>query len=78
VRTVLAKTVLDLVEWRNMPITDAVVEGIARMQHLKNGLGGLIAIDAQGAIAFAGNESHMSRAYMSDTMSNPVVEALLR
>jgi beta-aspartyl-peptidase (threonine type) len=77
-RTALAKTVLDLVEFRNIQITEAVKEAIARMQRLQNGLGGLIAIDAQGRIAFAGNESHMSRAYMSDTMSEPVVEALLK
>jgi isoaspartyl peptidase/L-asparaginase-like protein (Ntn-hydrolase superfamily) len=76
-RTALAKTVLDLVEFRNIPIAAAVEEAIARMQRLQNGLGGLIAIDARGTIAFAGNESHMSRAYMSDTMSEPVVEASL-
>jgi isoaspartyl peptidase/L-asparaginase-like protein (Ntn-hydrolase superfamily) len=47
------------------------------MQQLKNGLGGLIALDSEGNIAFAGNESHMSRAYMSDSMQTPVVEAAL-
>jgi beta-aspartyl-peptidase (threonine type) len=76
-RTALAKTVLDLVEFRNLPITQAVKDAIARMGRLANGLGGLIAIDAQGTIAFAGNESHMSRAYMSDSMEKPVVEAAL-
>jgi beta-aspartyl-peptidase (threonine type) len=76
-RSGLAKTVVDLVEFRNISITQAVKDAIARMGRLANGLGGLIAIDSQGVIAFAGNESHMSRAYMSDTMSEPVVEAAL-
>jgi isoaspartyl peptidase/L-asparaginase-like protein (Ntn-hydrolase superfamily) len=60
-----------------MSIADAAKEGISRLQRLHNGLGGLIAIDAHGSIAFAGNESHMSRAYMSDTMGEPVVETSL-
>jgi beta-aspartyl-peptidase (threonine type) len=74
-RTVLAKTVVDLVEFRGVPITQAVKEALTRMQQLKNGLGGLIALDSEGNIAFAGNESHMSRAYMSDSMDRPVIEA---
>lgn len=76
-RSALAKTVVDLVEFKGIPITQAVKEALARMQQLKNGLGGLIALDAEGNIAFAGNESHMSRAYMSDSMNEPVVEAAL-
>jgi beta-aspartyl-peptidase (threonine type) len=76
-RTVLAKTVIDLVELRNLPIAQAMHEGLSKMQQLENGSGGLIAIDANGVIAYAGNESHMSRAYMSDSMATPVVEAAL-
>ncbi len=76
-RIVLAKTVLDLVELRGLSISDAIHEALLKMKHLPNGLGGLIAIDSEGTIAFAGNETHMSRAYMSDSMDAPKVEALL-
>lgn len=76
-RAGLAKTVLDLVEFRNLPIGEASREAISRMGRLPKGLGGLIAIDAKGEIAFAGNESHMSRAYMSDRMNAPKVELSL-
>lgn len=76
-RSALAKTVVDLVEFKGLPISQAVKDALARMQQLKNGLGGLIALDSEGNIAFAGNESHMSRAYMSDSMEKPVVESAL-
>lgn len=76
-RSALAKTTLDLVEFKALSIQDACNQAIARMGKLPNGLGGLIAIDASGEIAAAGNESHMPRALMSDKMKEPAVKLAL-
>jgi beta-aspartyl-peptidase (threonine type) len=73
IRATLAKTTLSFIEFCQMNAQQASDEGIKRLGQLPNGEGGLIAIDAHGAIGAAGNGSHMPRAFMSDTMDRPSV-----
>ena len=49
-------------------------QGIDDFDQKVNGLGGVIAIDADGRIGFAFNTHRMARAYMQINMEQPIVE----
>ena len=51
IRTALAKTVSDLIEFRGLAAHEAQAQGIAYLQHKLEGCGGFILIDHQGRCA---------------------------
>lgn len=52
----------------------AAQAALSVLQDRVDGLGGLILIDHQGRIGYAHNTPHMARAYLTDSMSEPMVE----
>jgi L-asparaginase / beta-aspartyl-peptidase len=74
IKVVLAKTVIDAMEHMNMKPGDAARYGIHMLHSRVDGLGGVIVMDATGAADVAFNTPRMARAYMNDSMNEPVVE----
>lgn len=73
-KVVLCKTALDLLEYSRLGAQEACEAAIGRLGELKNGLGGIILIDANGNVGAAANERYLPRAYMSAGAAAPRVE----
>ncbi len=71
---VLAKTALDLIEYKQLSAMQACQQAVEKLGKLPDGRGALIILDKHGQIGFACNEQMLSRAYMTSAMQAPVVE----
>ena len=72
-RVVMAKTVIDLMEWNGGDPESAVHEGIKILERKVDGLGGIITLNSKGGVGIAYNTPRMARAYMNSEMKTPVV-----
>ncbi len=73
IKVVMAKTVIDLMEWnRNDPQT-AANKGIEVLKKKADGLGGVIVMNSQGQFGIAFNTPRMARAYINSEMKSPQI-----
>jgi beta-aspartyl-peptidase (threonine type) len=73
IKTVMAKTVIDLMELNGKDSAEAVEEGLRILQRKAAGFGGIIALNHTGRIAVTYNTPRMARAYMTAEMKTPFV-----
>ena len=73
IKTVMAKTVIDLMELNGKDPAEAVEEGLRILQRKAAGFGGIIALNHTGKIAVTYNTPRMARAYMTAEMKTPFV-----
>jgi beta-aspartyl-peptidase (threonine type) len=71
IRVQLARTVADFCARLYAPA--AAQAAIHMLQDRVDGLGGVILIDHAGRIGYAHNTPHLARAFLTDTMSEPVI-----
>jgi len=75
IKTGLTRLALSFVRFEKMTMQEAVVAAIADMGTLKDGLGGLIGIDALGNFGAYTNEVYMPHAYMGSSLASPFIRA---
>lgn len=73
IKVVMAKTVIDLMEFNNGDPQQAAEKGIGILAHKADGYGGLIALNGKGEFGIAFNTPRMARAYISSEMNDPKV-----
>ncbi len=73
IKIVMAKTVVDLMEWHGKDPAKAVEEGLEILRRKAAGYGGIIALDSAGKIAVTYNTPRMARAYMTADMKTPFI-----
>lgn len=66
IRTVLAKTIADLVEYRGLSASDAAKAGIACLVEKVQGLGGVIVIDAKGGYGSAYSTPGLAHGFVTE------------
>jgi L-asparaginase / beta-aspartyl-peptidase len=74
IKVVLAKTIINAIEMLKMDATAAAQYGIDLLHKKVEGFGGAIVLTADGKPGIAFNTPRMARAYMNDTMTEPVIE----
>ncbi len=74
IKVVLAKTVIDLMEYNGGDPAAAAKQGIARLEKKADGFGGVIVLNKNGVPASAFNTPRMARAYRNSEMNSDVVE----
>jgi beta-aspartyl-peptidase (threonine type) len=72
-KTVLAKTTVDQINWLADPVTAANVV-IAYFRHRIGGLGGVICVSPDGRIGHAHSAPYMAYAYRTEGMSAAAAE----
>lgn len=73
IKIVMAKTVIDLMEWHGKDPAKAVEEGLKILHRKVAGYGGIIALNNAGKTAVTYNTPRMARAYMTAEMKTPFV-----
>ena len=73
IKTVMAKTVIDLMELNHGECQAAADRAIEILERKADGDGGIIAVTPKGRFAVAFNTARMARAYMNETMRAPIV-----
>jgi beta-aspartyl-peptidase (threonine type) len=73
IKIVMAKTVIDLMEWHGKDPAKAVEEGLEILRRKAAGYGGIIALDNAGKIAVTHTTPRMARGYMTAEMKTPFV-----
>ena len=73
IKVVLAKTVIDLMEYNGGNAALAAKEGVHRLEKKAEGFGGVIVLDKRGVPALAYNTPRMARAYRTSEMKDAVV-----
>ncbi|HTX18965.1 MAG TPA: isoaspartyl peptidase/L-asparaginase [Bacteroidota bacterium] len=74
IKVVLAKTVIDLMEYGDGNPADAAKKGISRLEKKADGFGGIIVLNKAGVPAAFFNTPRMARAYRTSGMNSDVVE----
>jgi L-asparaginase / beta-aspartyl-peptidase len=74
IKVVLAKSIIDAIDMLKMNPDDAAQHGISILHSRVEGYGGVIVLTREGRFGIAYNTPRMARAFMSDTMKEPVVE----
>jgi len=74
IKVVLAKTVIDLMEYNGGDPTAAAQSSIQQLGKKADGFGGVIVLHKSGTPAVAFNTPRMARAYRTSTMNSDVVE----
>jgi beta-aspartyl-peptidase (threonine type) len=74
IKVVMAKTVIDLMDWHGNDPGRAVVEGLKILERKAGGFGGVIAINNAGKVAIAYNTPRMARATMTNAMNTPKID----
>jgi L-asparaginase / beta-aspartyl-peptidase len=74
IKVVLAKTVIDVMEYNGGDPVAAAKQAIERLEKKADGFGGLIVLNKNGAPAVAFNTPRMARAYRTSDMNSDVVE----
>ncbi len=70
-KVVMAKTVIDLMEFNAGQSHEAAEKGIEILKRKADGLGGVIVLNREGIPAAAYNTPRMARAYMNEKMTEP-------
>ena len=73
IKVVLAKTVIDLMEYNGGNAALAAKDGVQRLEKKAEGFGGVIVLDKRGVPALAFNTPRMARAYRTSEMKDSVV-----
>jgi beta-aspartyl-peptidase (threonine type) len=73
IKVVMAKTVLDLMEFWNGDVARAAQHGIELLHKKVDGFGGVIALNAKGEPGLAYNTPRMARAYINEKEPQPHV-----
>ena len=74
IKVVLAKTVIDLMEYNGGDPAAAAKKAIQQLEKKADGFGGVIVLHKSGAPAVAFNTPRMARAYRTSDMNSDVVE----
>jgi len=74
IKVVLAKTVIDLMEYNGGDPAAAAKQAIERLEKKADGFGGVIVLNKNGAPAVAFNTPRMARAYRTSDMNSDVIE----
>ena len=74
IKVVLAKTVIDLMEYNGGNAATAAAHSIERLEKKADGFGGVIVLNARGTPAAVFNTPRMARAYRTSEMNSDVVE----
>jgi beta-aspartyl-peptidase (threonine type) len=74
IKVVLAKTVIDLMEYNGGDPAAAAKQAILRLEKKADGFGGVIVVNNSGVPAVAFNTPRMARAYRTSDMNSDVVE----
>ncbi len=74
IKVVLAKTVINLMEWHDGNPQKAAEEGIRILEKKAQGNGGVIVLNRGGKIGCAHNTPRMARGLMTSTMKEPEVK----
>lgn len=73
IKIVMAKTVIDRMEWNHGDVGEAAKWGIELLFRKVDGYGGVIALNAKGEVGIAFNTPRMARGYMNEQISSPVI-----
>ena len=74
IKVVLAKTVIDLMEYNGGDAGRAAAQSIERLEKKADGYGGVIVLNSKGTPAAVFNTPRMARAYRTSEMNSDVVE----
>ncbi len=74
IKVVMAKTVVDIMDWNNNDPLLAARQGIKILERKTAGYGGVIALNNAGHVGIAFNTPRMARAHMSSSLDVPVIE----
>jgi len=74
IKVVLAKTVIDMMEYNGGDPNGAGKRAIERLERRADGFGGVIVLSRQGTPAAVFNTPRMARAYRTSEMSSDIVE----
>jgi beta-aspartyl-peptidase (threonine type) len=74
IKIVMAKTVIDFMNLNGGLPQPAIEKALEQLYRKVNGYGGAIALNKDGAIGLAYNTPRMARAYMTNTMSEPIAD----
>jgi L-asparaginase / beta-aspartyl-peptidase len=74
IKVVLAKTVVDLMEYNGGDPVAAAVQGIDRLEKKVKGYGGVLVLNREGVPAVAFNTPRMARAYCTSAMASAIIE----
>jgi beta-aspartyl-peptidase (threonine type) len=72
IRVVMAKSVIDMMRSNGEDPEKAAKDALALLKKRTGGHGGIIAMNAAGAVGIAFNTPKMSRAYITSTMKGPI------
>ncbi|RCK75124.1 MAG: Isoaspartyl aminopeptidase [Ignavibacteriae bacterium] len=73
IKVVMAKTVIDLMEFNNGDPQAAAEKGIKILKEKADGFGGVIALNNRGEFGVAYNTPKMARAYINSQMNSPKI-----
>lgn len=73
IKVVMAKTVIDLMEFNNGNPQQAAEKGIKILKEKADGYGGVIALNTKGEFGIAYNTPKMARAYINLEMNSPII-----
>ncbi len=74
IKVVMAKTVIDLMDWHKMNPSRAAEEALKILKKKTAGYGGIIVLNPEGDLGIAFNTVRMARAYQTSSMRLPIVE----
>jgi beta-aspartyl-peptidase (threonine type) len=74
IRTVMAKTVVDLIPRVGNDPLNASREGLRILKRKTKGVGGIIAMNPKGDVGIAYNTPRMARGYLTSSMAAPIFE----
>lgn len=73
IKVVMAKTIIDLMEFNNGNPQEAAEKGIKILKEKADGYGGVIALNNKGEFGVAYNTPKMARAYINSEINSPKV-----
>jgi len=74
IKVVMAKTVIDLMDWHEMDPPKAAEEALKILKKKAAGYGGIIVLNPKGDVGIAFTTPRMARAYQTSSMRLPIVE----
>ncbi len=74
IKVVMAKTVIDLMDFNKGNPQSAAEKGIQILSEKADGFGGVIVLNKNGEFGIAFNTPRMARAYINSNMSKPFIE----
>lgn len=74
IKVVMAKTVLDIMEYNGGDVWRATQDGIDLLRRKADGYGGIIALNSHGEPGVAFNTPRMARGYINDSLPDPRID----